>query len=1088
MPPNRSRIREALKSFDFAKLFIEELSWDRPPTASIEVAVDGSTYSLRPAAHKRGMVVFLCTAPNSEIPDHATRSKIERQATKSAHEHIIIYTDANQEAQVWQWVRREPGRPTASRQHSFHRSQPGDALVQKLEALAFELSEEEGLTIATVAGRARQAFDVDRVTKRFYDRFKSEHAAFLQFVKGIHSQGDQEWYASVMLNRLMFVYFIQKKGFLDADTDYLRNRLRLMQASKGKDQFHSFYRHFLLRLFHEGLGQDKSVRSSGLDDLLGQVPYLNGGLFDVHQLEREWSSIEIADEAFETVFDFFDSYEWHLDARPLGADNEINPDVLGYIFEKYINQKQMGAYYTKEDITEYIARSTVIPRVLEIAEAGSDRISLSEAIGKLLQEDPDRYIFDDARKGALLELPKEIAAGLEDVSQRQGWNRAAFDDFGLPTETWREHVERRRRYEELRPKLASGGARSVDDLVAYNLDLRQVAQDLIETCEAPRALRAYYTAIRELTVLDPTCGSGAFLFAVLNLLEPLYEACLDRMETFLVAWDRKEGAKPPPEAGEFRSVLQEVAAHPNRRYFILKSIVLNNLFGVDIMEEAVEICKLRLFLKLAAQVESADEIEPLPDIDFNVRAGNALVGFSSYDEVANAIRSKLDFEDALPRINERAELANTSYQQFRDAQTGRGGSNTTVHEVKAELQLRIAEMRHELDRYLATEYGADRDIESWRSTHQPFHWFLDFFGIGKGGGFDVVIGNPPYVEYSKVRGTYTVKNFRTLDCGDLYGLVMERAVNLLKTGGRLGMIVPVSILGAKGFQELRDVLLDNAVCTYTQGFAERPSKLFTGVDKRLAIWVLKKGEGDGHLFAAKYRRWFSEERDQLFTTAVFTEITELPQLVGGALPKVQSKVETDILRKIASGGKPLGQFVLRRGGHVLYYTRKVRYFVQFFLEVPRITNAAGQPVPPTELKELAFASRQARDVAVAALNSNLFFWFFSVYSDVRNVNRREIEYFPINLQLAEENYGAELGELATALTNDFEENSVTATINYGKHGVLTIQTFRPRLSKPIIDRIDQALAQLFGLSPGEADFVINHDVKYRLGADAEEDP
>ena len=81
----------------------------------------------------------------------------------------------------------------------------------------------------------------------------------------------------------------------------------------------------------------------------------------------------------------------------------------------------------------------------------------------------------------------------------------------------------------------------------------------------------------------------------------------------------------------------QVDRHPSERYFILKSIVLNNLYGVDIMEEAVEICKLRLFLKLVAQLERYDQIEPLPDIDFNVRAGNTLVGFTSLDAVRQAM-------------------------------------------------------------------------------------------------------------------------------------------------------------------------------------------------------------------------------------------------------------------------------------------------------------------------------------------------------------------------------------------------------------------------------------------------------------------
>jgi hypothetical protein len=135
------------------------------------------------------------------------------------------------------------------------------------------------------------------------------------------------------------------------------------------------------------------------------------------------------------------------------------------------------------------------------------------------------------------------------------------------------------------------------------------------------------------TVLDPTCGSGAFLFAALNILEPLYEACLDRMQAFVDDLDRSGERPHPKKFADFRRVLTEIERHPNRHYFILKSIIVNNLYGVDIMEEAVEICKLRLFLTLVSQVDRVKELEPLPDIDFNIRPGNTLVGFVSIDEI-----------------------------------------------------------------------------------------------------------------------------------------------------------------------------------------------------------------------------------------------------------------------------------------------------------------------------------------------------------------------------------------------------------------------------------------------------------------------
>jgi hypothetical protein len=328
MTVNPDEIRRLLKSFEFKKLFVERLGWDRLPVRPLIVPADGAEYTLEAVAHKRGMTTYLCSpGPDGAVPDAATRRRIDKEVTKSAYEHIIVFADAARTTQVWQWVRRQRGKPDAFRQHTFHKDQPGDSLIQKLLAIRFTLEEEERLTQPEVPGRVRQAFDLDRVTKRFYDVFKREHAAFLAFIESITLQGDREWYASVMLNRLMFVYFIQKQGFLDGDPDYLRNRLQRLQKERGAGQFHSFYRRFLLRLFHEGLGQ--LARTAELDKLLGKIPYLNGGIFERHELERDHKDIDVPDAAFERIFAFFDAYQWRLDDRPLAADNQINPDVLG---------------------------------------------------------------------------------------------------------------------------------------------------------------------------------------------------------------------------------------------------------------------------------------------------------------------------------------------------------------------------------------------------------------------------------------------------------------------------------------------------------------------------------------------------------------------------------------------------------------------------------------------------------------------------------------------------------------------------------------------------------------------------------------
>ena len=565
------QVRQAVQDFDFQRLFIEELGWDSPPWWSVPVDVDGRPYRLDPVAEKAGMVAYVHRS--ARIPVRPLRMKIERKLAKAVYEHLIVFVDHASTRQVWQWVRRQTGDQPRYREHTFYREQTGELLAQKLQPLAFDI--EDDPSIAQVTGRARRGFDVDRVTRRFYDRFKTEHTTFLRFVRHVADDGDREWYTSLMLNRLMFVYFVQKKGFLDNDPDYLRKRLMMTRQKQGTDQFLSFYRHFLRRFFHEGLGQPPEVRDSELNKLIGDIPYLDGGIFDMHELERDYPEIEISDQAFERLFNFFDDYDWHLDEHPLRADTEINPDVLGYIFEKYVNQKQMGAYYTKEDITGYIAQNTVIPRLFDMARkdcAIAFRPSVIPAnagiqpdvpaVWRLLSENPDRYIYDSMQKGVYEPLPTDINDGVKDVSRRIGWNAPADDAYALPTETWREHVARRQRHNEVWEKLVDGKVHQINDLITLNLDIRKFAHDVILDCEDPELLRALWKAIRDISVLDPACGSGAFLFAALSVLEPLYDACLERMEAFVAELDHSDSTHSPAKFSDFQKYLSEVERQP----------------------------------------------------------------------------------------------------------------------------------------------------------------------------------------------------------------------------------------------------------------------------------------------------------------------------------------------------------------------------------------------------------------------------------------------------------------------------------------------------------------------------------------------
>ncbi len=201
---NRQKIRQCLRDFNFKALFVEELGWDILNERPLVIPVDGTTYVLRPLVEKRGVRVFVCDPDaRGHIPVDGVLRKIEREVIRSAYEHFIIYVDSARESQIWLWVKREQGKRLASRMHRYHKGQSGELLSQKLERLAIGLEEEERLQMTEVAGRVAKAFDVERVTKKFYDRFKHELAAFLNLIGGIEAQTDREWYASLMLNRLM---------------------------------------------------------------------------------------------------------------------------------------------------------------------------------------------------------------------------------------------------------------------------------------------------------------------------------------------------------------------------------------------------------------------------------------------------------------------------------------------------------------------------------------------------------------------------------------------------------------------------------------------------------------------------------------------------------------------------------------------------------------------------------------------------------------------------------------------------------------------------------------------------------------------
>ena len=340
----KSRFTALLRSFDFRTLF-NELGWDHFSN-KLPIVVQETTILLQGIAQKKGFAILLCEPlQDGSLPRRSFRLQLEKKTAEHYHEHLIIYTDFKKSQQVWQLAVNVENKPFQVKDVTWYVHQDAEILFQRLQNLLFTLNEEDTISIVDVTQRVSENFAVntEKVTKKFYTEFNKQHGLFLNFIDGIDDHieasenSNKQWYTSIMLNRLMFCYFIQKRGFLDQDIHYLRNKLKLCKDGYENDTFYSFYRSFLIELFHNGLGKPGSERLATLPIPLGNIPYLNGGLFDVHELEQQFKNIQIGDEAFQNIFGFFDQWNWHLDTRYEATGKDINPDVIGYIFEKYIN-------------------------------------------------------------------------------------------------------------------------------------------------------------------------------------------------------------------------------------------------------------------------------------------------------------------------------------------------------------------------------------------------------------------------------------------------------------------------------------------------------------------------------------------------------------------------------------------------------------------------------------------------------------------------------------------------------------------------------------------------------------------------------
>ena len=1025
-------IELALDKGHFTQLFGELLGWSNPKSnRPFFITSDEGEVEAIEVAQKKGLAVMLVKT----LP--ATRKSmddIDRELAKRAIERIVVFVGEHEH--VWRWPEARKAGGVRYMKHVYRVGKRGQALPQRLAACKFTLAEEPGMNIIKVRERIRTSFNSDEVTRRFYTRFKQHQSELAEGIKGLKTESERSWYSSLLLNRLMFIYFMQKKGFLNNDPNYLRNSLQRIQELNGKNRFFEFYRDFLLPLFHDELGEGKRPDADPqILEILGDVPYINGGIFAEHALESA-KTITIKDTYFSDVFDFFDQFRWHLDERPSGNPGEINPDVIGYIFEQYINQKQQGAYYTKEDVTGYMTTSALVPVVI-------DRFLSHAPNGpwSLLSANPDAYIFESLRYGSDFERPTEI---LEASPHETGiLDTPAPDGIGLPGERWRESIDRLDYYIDVRSQLERDEVENTCQLVTLNLDLLTLLCDWIGTIDDPSSIARMWTDLLSLNVIDPTCGSGAFLFAALDVLEEIYMAVLTRAE------DLSKTASGPSKK-ILMDLTKEMNDHSSVDYFLLKTIVLENLYGVDIMVEATEIARLRLFLALVARLDRKEQIEPLPDLDMNIKVGNILVGCSTFEDAKKKFAGSLFIEEDLKRIEAASREMKIAYDEF--VQTQRSGkTHLEIVRAKTAVQQLTSDVRGQLDSLYFNEVHGGENFDDWRANSLPFHWFIEFPETMLTGGFDVVVGNPPYIQKRKI-SSYRYQGFTTDTCPDIYAPCFERSASILRPDGMLSMIVPISSQFSEDFETLRSFLSSRFAGIWVSSYSRRPSALFdAGV--RPSIYIAGPAS-NSTIWSGSTYRWWSEFRPHLLPTVMYVPVNKG---IGSApWPRRGNKAIGELFDSLQTRGGRLEASAFRSGEQVGFKLTAL-YFLSVFKDDPPAWDATGQRTPQTKIGHLSFGTVDDALIASGILAGRLATVWWYLTGDDFDVTKGGLLSFPVDLRKIKKNQKKILS-LSVKLRQKLPQLPLVT-----RKAGLYVGNYRFTETRHITDEIDQLVLDEFDL-------------------------
>lgn len=629
------------------------------------------------------------------------------------------------------------------------------------------------------------AFQIETVSKQFFEEYKE---LFLKLVEGIQTALKEDKllaadfkrseihvsnFAKKLLGQIVFLYFVQKKGWLgvapgeqwgSGRRDFLR---RLFTKEEGVT-YSNFFNDVLESLFYEALAVKREEDSFAIGGFTCQMPFLNGGLFEPMG-GYDWQHTRLLlpntlfsnrknkdDDSGTGVLDVFDRYNFTVwEEEPLEKEVAVDPEMLGKVFENLLevqDRKSKGAFYTPRQIVHYMCQEILINYLdtsLNLVERGlaEEKPAQTDIFGGSKPQQKAMKTMTSVER-----VPREDIAVLvqqgalalqQDAAKEAGLKSG---DYVLP-QTVRDH------------------AHELDKMLAT-----------IKLC-------------------DPAIGSGAFPVGMLH------------------------------EIVQARQALATYLGEPNRHPYPLKwHAIQETIFGVDIDAGAVEIAKLRLWLSLVVDEESFDNIHPLPNLDYKIVCGNSLLGVEK-TLFNNHLFVKMD------------ELKQQYFEE-------------THRQEKLKLKAQI-----------------DQLIELLSGAASIFDYEVYFHEVfAENGGFDMIIGNPPYNELRDLSTNEqlaykTSQFYKHAASGrvNLFQFFYPLSLNLVKDLGQVSLITQNSILAEESTLANRRFIVNNSKILKFVSFPERDNprtRVFEKAKMSVCIGFLQSAKTTPSDYELEIKVWY----------------------------------------------------------------------------------------------------------------------------------------------------------------------------------------------------------------------------------------